>query len=118
MAEGFLDPAVEVRRETLGRAGAFGQDARGLRSGNIAGYLEGQDDRLGVFQAKLLFEDAPDFVYIMAGPGRDFARYRLRVELLTDGDAAPHATLPPPLGRDTGEVLLHEYRSLIGEELI
>jgi hypothetical protein len=76
---------------------AFGREIHVLRR-SLAPWLKSDGARLAAA--------SPDVLTATALVGDPSVR-RLRVELLADLDAAAHAPLPPPLGLDAGEVLLH-----------
>src|SRR5215210_6129446 len=114
----LLDAAIETGRQTLRLCGAFGEhlgDSTGL---GLAGYLEGKDHGLVVFEAKFLCDDRPDFGNVAAGLRGDLPAHGCGVELLADFDATSNAPLPPPRGAYAREAVVHERRRAVGKELI
>ncbi len=54
-----MDPAVEPDREAFGGGRAFSKHLRCFFCGAVARYLEGEHDRLRVFEAQLFLNDLP-----------------------------------------------------------
>src|SRR5215210_8316175 len=114
----LLDAAIETGRQTLRLCGAFGEhlgDSTGL---GLAGYLEGKDHGLVVFEAKFLCDDRPDFGNVAAGLRGDLPAHGFGVELLADLDAASQPPLPPPRGAHAREALVDEGRRAVREESV